>query len=1251
MHGRFFQKFSNGQGKFYSGTKVETKSSSRLFWRVEVDKQQRREKEPLHTYKQKPQYTYTSGQKEQQETASKGTDTRYIWFVGIMLVATQRTTKPVDAGPGGGGGGVDLLQMAKLAAALKNSEKPERHMTAATRQQQRPNNAAAVTKGGGGGDLESAINYCGPHKRGSGGGIGGGGGSGGREPRRSRVKPPERSSSFDSSLHKGGGNSSNDDSSSDDDDDDDDDEVESKKTSSATTSKRRGSASYHRKSSSTGDSEEEDGRKRSSSSGGPPPPRRGMTRAKSSSAAVAIMPASSNRRNRLANERSKDVVVAAERGKDVSPSRIGLRRAKSSDNAEVLRGSIHRSNDATTTDGDDDTKNNEDAADVPPPSKIRRARSSDNAEALRGSLHRGSSSHHRRSSSIGRRTTGRLAQIKQKQQSQDKEEEEEEEGAASDASGCDGKERRRARRRQRRDERKKDDSSTAADGTGDEEKANPSSKRRESRGGRVDRRRSSSSDRLPLVDAGDNKEEFVRQPMQRHKSLERDITVGPFYVDESKPRSQGDLMGEKDENGNGDFEAEIAKLEEFKNSTSTGKKKIWGGLSSGLGLIKNSTEKSSKEHKASDEGGSDDEDEDEAPSDVQNAPTNRFATMTASKASSMTRLGGRLGNMIASKAASTTKLDVLTKKPKISKWTGVKGGMDFINRAKAKAEASHTPQHPQAATGDDEGVHPNDAVDDSDAEAMKVVPKKPQASTWNLMKGFKKDKPQTDFGLMMSVADFSMDTDDVNTGNENDNWGGGLFDTGPETIVEGDELEDISENNDPIGEDGSDDGREETSAELAALDKFAALAAAKTSSTQKDEPKKPSSSGKSSRSSRSSRPSGHSSRRRGSGTKWAGVKGGFEFINKAKAKAEEDKRSGRSRRRDGHDRNNENNGQSTSSETGEAAMELAKPKLACALKGFSLTDIANAAASATDSSSSTDDDIMDAANGDKERVSEGSDNDDGGGPNMALSHLIDLEKATELEDATVTTEMTGAPFLSPMKFVQLTIGPGQFKRGSLDVSVHKLSKGKEIEDGIEVHHMEASGKETNEESFQKQGGQSPQHSPSDHKRSSRRDSEGSSSSSSSKDEASSLLDESSFAEGMDEQYPRSDGKDEKLYTNDDSVEPNNDKPVSTKKLLLSLVNDTAIIEENEVDVGEVGGDDNERMEGNVEQVGEVIEVDSCLDLLESEEEEIAKQYQLLKRELEEAKARELQARNEVRVLQQEIQKLRTHYSEVKGHRQ
>jgi hypothetical protein len=56
-------------------------------------------------------------------------------------------------------------------------------------------------------------------------------------------------------------------------------------------------------------------------------------------------------------------------------------------------------------------------------------------------------------------------------------------------------------------------------------------------------------------------------------------------------------------------------------------------------------------------------------------------------------------------------------------------------------------------------------------------------------------------------------------------------------------------------------------------------------------------------------------------------------------------------------------------------------------------------------------------------------------------------------------------FLSPLKCVQLKIGPDQARGADLSVSIHSLSEGRKAQDGLEVHHMESQGKKATENEF------------------------------------------------------------------------------------------------------------------------------------------------------------------------------------------
>jgi hypothetical protein len=65
----------------------------------------------------------------------------------------------------------------------------------------------------------------------------------------------------------------------------------------------------------------------------------------------------------------------------------------------------------------------------------------------------------------------------------------------------------------------------------------------------------------------------------------------------------------------------------------------------------------------------------------------------------------------------------------------------------------------------------------------------------------------------------------------------------------------------------------------------------------------------------------------------------------------------------------------------------------------------------------------------------------------------------EMSEASDSAQDNEIPFLSPLKCVQLNIGPEQVVGGVLSISVHGLFEGTKGDDGIEVHHMETHGTE------------------------------------------------------------------------------------------------------------------------------------------------------------------------------------------------
>jgi hypothetical protein len=65
----------------------------------------------------------------------------------------------------------------------------------------------------------------------------------------------------------------------------------------------------------------------------------------------------------------------------------------------------------------------------------------------------------------------------------------------------------------------------------------------------------------------------------------------------------------------------------------------------------------------------------------------------------------------------------------------------------------------------------------------------------------------------------------------------------------------------------------------------------------------------------------------------------------------------------------------------------------------------------------------------------------------------------EMSEASDSAEDNGISVLSPLKCVQLNIGPEQVVGGVLGISVHGLFEGIKVDDGIEVHHMETHGTE------------------------------------------------------------------------------------------------------------------------------------------------------------------------------------------------
>jgi hypothetical protein len=466
-------------------------------------------------------------------------------------------------------------------------------------------------------------------------------------------------------------------------------------------------------------------------------------------------------------------------------------------------------------------------------------------------------------------------------------------------------------------------------------------------------------------------------------------------------------------------------------ATESKAKNKWGGLQSGFNFI-HKTKGKAQEHKSTefkapppDNGGSSAEDSTTITEHA--TPASGPATSTAPVTATPAIINADASTDDTDIATTTTSAPSTNSNQPSSaekKWSGVKGSMDFISRVKSKVVLGKSGDLGGGGgvedTGEEETVQKgiNPQADPTDREGMKVLAKA-KPSKWAALTN-KKKKPEANFGLMMSVADFGMDTNDL-TGN-------GHYDAQLAKDTMNAHPDTVQEDGD---EDESDEDQESNCDYGAASHSHDQEMDHETQLIFSPEVKRPQSQ-----------------------STIQGLDDGSSEINSIEPPLVREEEPAAM----------VGVSQSTNAGTTGDRVGLSRDgdQTYVGAPG-ELTTIDDGGAMALGREMSSNTEKASNHGGELEEDYNDVNSDDDNYNNVKNEAITTTEK----QDDGITDEAGdySGPFLSSLKCVQLKIDPHAVRAAELSLSIHGLSKGKKEADGTEVHPMDKEGRRAHEQSF------------------------------------------------------------------------------------------------------------------------------------------------------------------------------------------